>query len=160
VSGAQTITVTWGSSDSQVAIGLYEISGQAASSVANAAAALHSTSANPQFGASVTSAATHVIVTSIQQASGGAANITGIHSGNPFTADAINNSGTRGEAIASIGSPSVAGTYQPEWDYNVSDTGDSSTVAWKEASGGGSTFPAAILGPHCCTPIKGPYVPR
>jgi hypothetical protein len=150
--GATIITVNYSGSSASGGGVIYEISGQETSSVVDATNTASNSSSSSPNGAAVTTATANTIITTTIDGSGAVANVLGIHSGNAFTSDAINNSGTRGWGGAHLVA-SGTGAYTPQWDFSPSDTSLSTTVAWKQAGGGGGpTFPPALLSApiRCC----------
>lgn len=160
VSGAQTVTVNFSGTATQINMGLMEISGAESSSIVDVSATATPASSNTPFGAAVTTLFNNTFVSTLSRLDNSVDNITGPHSGNAFTVSGcdsgcVDNVGAIGWATAYTILSSCT-TATPQWDVDGGgDSSESITVAWKQSGattcGGGSSAPAAIFN----APVRG-----
>ena len=129
--GATSITIAPSASVSGSAAVIWEFSGADLTSPLDQTAVLNSQPAtSTPSGASVTTVSQNEAVISIADV---AHTLTGIASGNAFTADST----LLGNGWARLVTSSP-GTYSPQWTQNAAGTYASSTVSFKAASSGGN----------------------
>src|SRR5215467_9537727 len=89
ISGAQTITVNFSGSPTQTNVGLFEISGAAASSLVDVMAQASPASSTTPSGAAITTLYDHTIVTTAFRDDNTSASVTGLHAGNAFSVTSL-----------------------------------------------------------------------